>query len=330
MPVTMNVIQAVTAALQAEMRRDDKVIIIGEDVGRLGGVFQATAGLAAEFGPERVIDAPLAELGIVGIAIGAAMAGLHPVAEIQFADFIYPAADQIINEAARIRYRTANGYSCPLVIRAPYGVVPGGGGGLYHSQSVEGFFAGTPGLKIVAPSTPYEVKGLLAAAIRDPDPVLFLEHKATYRAIKGEVPEEDYVLPIGKAAVKRAGHDVTVITYGMMVHLALAAAAQLETESISVEVLDLRTLQPLDLEAIAHATRRTGKVLVAHEDALTGGLGGEIAAFIGEECFFYLDAPVKRLGSPDVPLAPFSHNLENQVVPGEADLAAALRALARF
>jgi len=327
---TMNVIQAITAALHAEMQRDQRVIIIGEDVGRLGGVFQATVGLAQEFGSQRVIDAPLAESSIVGIAIGAATSGLLPVAEIQFADFIYPAVDQIINEAARIRYRTANGYGCPLVIRAPYGVVPGGGGGLYHSQSVESLFVGTPGLKIVAPCTPYDVKGLLIAAIRDPDPILFLEHKATYRGVKGEVPEDDYTLPIGRADVKREGSDVSVITYGLMVHHALVAAARLAEENIFVEVVDLRTLQPLDYPAIAKTVQKTGKVLVAHEANVTGGLGAEVAAFIADECLFYLDAPIKRLASPDVPLAPFHHNLEEQLVPNEDTLVAAIRSLARF
>lgn len=322
------VIQAVRDTLQAEMQRDARVIVMGEDVGRLGGVFHATDGLFEEFGAERVIDTPLAESSIVGIAVGAAMAGLVPVVEIQFADFIHSAIDHIINEAAKIRYRSNNDYHCPLVIRTPYGA--GIAGGLYHSQSIEALFTSTPGLKVVAPSTPADVKGLLTAAIRDPDPVLFLEHKRSYRSVRGEVPAGEYVLPIGKAEVKRFGTDVTIITYGMMVHDALGAAAALAADGISVEVLDLRTLHPLDVEAICASVRKTGKVLIAHEDNLTGGLGGEVAAIIADSCFLYLDAPVKRLASPDIPAMPFNHKVEMHLLPGQAEIAAGLRELAAY
>ncbi|MEE9199454.1 MAG: transketolase C-terminal domain-containing protein, partial [Dehalococcoidia bacterium] len=234
------VLEAVREGMAEEMERDDRVVILGEDVGRMGGAFRATDGFLNRFGDERVIDTPLAETGIVGIAIGMALNGMLPIAEIQFADFIFPAYDQIVNEAAKIRYRSAGVYGCPLVIRTPYGA--GVHGGLYHSQSVEVQFAHIPGLKVVAPSTPYDAKGLLKSSIRDEDPVIFLEHKRTYRLIKGEVPEEDYSIPLGQAEVKREGSDITVLAYGLMLHYALEAAEELEKESVSVEVVDLRTL----------------------------------------------------------------------------------------
>jgi 2-oxoisovalerate dehydrogenase E1 component beta subunit len=324
----MTVIQAINSVLASEMRQNDRIFILGQDVGHLGGVFHATDGLAQEFGSERVIDAPLAESSIIGICVGAAIAGMYPVAEIQFADFIHSAADHIINEAAKVRYRSNNGYGCPLVIRTPYGA--GIAGGLYHSQSIEALFTSTPGLKVVAPSTPYDTKGLLLAALRDMDPVLFLEHKRSYRGVKGEVPDEDYVIPIGLADVKRSGSDVTVITYGMMVHEALQAAETLSVEGYSIEVLDLRTLAPLDIETICASVRKTGKALIAHEDNLTGGLGGEVAAIIADACFLYLDAPIKRLASPDIPMMPFNHQIEMQLLPGHQQLTEALRALASY
>src|SRR5690606_35547535 len=286
MPV-ITYIDAVTQALREEMRRDRRVFVLGEDVGVRGGVFRATNGLIDEFGEDRVLDTPLTESAIVGVSIGSAAYGMRPVAEIQFADFIMPAVNQIISEAARLRYRSNNDWHCPLVIRAPYG--GGVHGALYHSQSVESIFMSVPGLKIVVPSTPYDVKGLLKSAIRDEDPVLFFEHKRCYRLIKGEVPEEDYTIPIGKAEVKREGTDVTVISYGLILHFALKAAEQLEKEVISVHVLDLRTLRPLDKEAILEATANTGKVLIVHEDNKTGGVGGEVSALITEEAFFELD-----------------------------------------
>ena len=251
------------------------------------------------------------------------MAGLRPIAEIQFADFIHPAVDQIINEAAKIRYRSNNGYECPIVIRVPYGA--GIGGGLYHSQSVEALFFGTPGLKIVAPCTPYDLKGLLIAAIADPDPVVFLEHKRSYRSIKGSVPTANHPIPIGTADIKRQGSHATVITYGMMVHDALAVAERLALEGMSVEVLDLRTLQPMDEAAIIQSVRKTGRVLIAHEDNLTGGIGGEIAAIVADQCFLYLDAPVKRLAAPDIPAMPYSQSAEAELLPGERQLEIALR-----
>src|SRR3954470_11399843 len=304
----MSYIDAITLAMKEEMERDDRVFVLGEDVGRKGGVFKATQGLYDQFGEYRVLDTPLTESAIAGVGIGAAMYGLRPIAEMQFADFIMPAVNQIISEAAKIRYRSNNDWNCPIVIRAPYG--GGVHGALYHSQSVEALFANQPGLKIVMPSTPYDAKGLLKAAIRDDDPVLFFEHKRAYRLIKGEVPTDDYVLPIGKADVKREGEDITVITYGLCVHFALQAAERLEKDGISTHILDLRTLYPLDKEAIVEAARKTGKVLVVHEDNKEGGIGGEISAIIAEECLYELDAPIKRLGAPDVPAGPFNGVME--------------------
>lgn len=327
MPV-ISYIDAVTQALMEEMRRDSCVFVLGEDVGVRGGVFRATVGLYEEFGPDRVLDTPLTESAIVGVGIGAAAYGMRPVAEIQFADFILPAFNQIVSEAARIRYRSNGDWNVPMVIRAPYG--GGVHGALYHSQSVEKLFTGVPGLKIVMPSTPYDVKGLLKAAIRDEDPVLFFEHKRCYRLIKGEVPVEDYTLPIGKADVKREGSDVTVITYGLMVHYALQAAEKLEKEGISTHVLDLRTLIPLDKEAVLEAVKKTGKVLIVHEDNKTGGFGGEVAAVISEEAFLELDAPVQRLCGPDVPAMPYSPPLEKEFMLNPDKIADAIRELAEF
>ncbi|MGA8941770.1 MAG: alpha-ketoacid dehydrogenase subunit beta [Thermoactinomyces sp.] len=327
MPV-ISYIDAVTQALMEEMRRDPSVFVLGEDVGVRGGVFRATVGLYEEFGSDRVLDTPLTESAIVGVGIGAAAYGMRPVAEIQFADFIMPAFNQIVSEAARIRYRSNGDWNVPMVIRAPYG--GGVHGALYHSQSVEKLFTGVPGLKIVMPSTPYDVKGLLKAAIRDDDPVLFFEHKRCYRLIKGDVPVEDYTLPIGKADVKREGSDVTVITYGLMVHYALQAAEQLEKEGISTHVLDLRTLIPLDKEAVLEAVKKTGKVLIVHEDNKTGGFGGEVAAVISEEAFFELDAPIQRLCGPDVPAMPYSPPLEREFMLNPDKIADAIRELAEF
>lgn len=327
MPV-ISYIDAVTQALKEEMKRDPRVFVLGEDVGVRGGVFRATVGLIEEFGEDRVLDTPLTESAIAGVAIGAAAYGMRPVAEMQFADFIMPAVNQIVSEAAKIRYRSNGTWSCPLVIRAPYG--GGVHGALYHSQSVEKIFTGVPGLKIVMPSTPYDVKGLLKSAIRDEDPVLFFEHKRCYRLIKGEVPVEDYTVPIGKAEVKREGTDVTVISYGLTLHFALQAAEQLAKEGISVHVLDLRTLIPLDKEAVLEAVAKTGKVLIVHEDNLTGGFGGEVAAVIAEEAFFELDAPVKRLCGPDVPAMPYSPPLEKEFMLSPEKIGNAIRELAEF
>src|SRR4051794_33161477 len=323
-------IEAVNEALVEEMERDPGVIVLGEDVGVHGGVFRATDGLLARFGAERVIDTPLAELGIAGIAIGAALNGLRPVAEIQFADYIHPAYDQIVNEAAKIRYRSNGMYSCPLVVRAPFGA--GVHGGLYHSQSVEALFFHVPGLKIVVPSTPADCKGLLKSAIRDPDPVLFFEHKKSYRRIRGEVPDGDVTLPLGQADVKRAGTDVTVVTYGVGVHLALEAAERVQSDpggGISVEVIDLRTLTPLDREAIAESVRKTNKVLIVHEDNKTGGIGAEIAAIIAEDHFEQLDGPILRVAAADTHI-PYAPSLEEAVIPNVDDVVVALRRLAAY
>lgn len=327
MPV-ISYIDAVTEAIREEMGRDPRVFVLGEDVGIRGGVFRATNGLLELYGEDRVLDTPLTESAIVGVAIGAAAYGLRPIAEMQFADFIMPAVNQIVSEAAKMRYRSNGDWHCPMVIRAPYG----GGihGALYHSQSVEALFTGVPGLKIVAPSTPYDVKGLLLSAIRDEDPVLFFEHKKLYRLIKDEVPTDEYTVSIGKADIKREGTDVTVITYGLMVHYTLDAAKKLANEGIDVHVLDLRTLIPLDKEAVITATRKTGKVLIVHEDNKTSGFGAEIAAVIAEEAFFDLDAPVSRLCSPDVPAMPYNSLLEKAYMLNPDKIAAAIRELAEL
>ncbi len=327
MPV-ISYIEAVKQALDEEMAHNDKVFILGEDVGMKGGVFKATEGLYEKYGKERVIDTPLAESGIVGVGIGAAMYGMRPIAEIQFADFIMPAVNQIVSEAAKIRYRSNNDWHCPITIRAPYG--GGVNGGLYHSQSVEALFANVPGLKIVMPSTPYDVKGLLKSAIRDDDPVLFFEHKRAYRLIKEEVPEQEYTIPIGKADVKREGEDVTVITYGLAVHFALQAADKLQEEGISVHVLDLRTVYPLDKEAIIEAASKTGKILLVTEANKEGSIISEVSAIIAEYCLFDLDAPVQRLAGPDVPAMPYAAPLEKHFMINSDKIEQALRDLAYF
>ncbi|TDL91829.1 alpha-ketoacid dehydrogenase subunit beta [Vibrio vulnificus] len=321
-------IDAVIMAMREEMERDSRVFVLGEDVGVKGGVFKATSGLYEQFGEQRVIDTPLAESAIAGVGIGAAMYGMRPIAEMQFADFIMPAINQIISEAAKIRYRSNNDWQCPIVIRAPYG--GGVHGALYHSQSVEAIFANQPGLKIVMPSTPYDVKGLLKAAIRDDDPVLFFEHKRAYRLIKEEVPNDDYVLPIGKADVKREGEDVTVITYGLCVHFALQAAERLASDGISVHILDLRTVYPLDQEAIMEAASKTGKVLLITEDNKEGSIISEVSAIIAENCLFDLDAPIMRLAGPDVPAMPYSPSLEKSFMVNPEKVEKALRDLAAY
>ncbi len=322
-------IEAIREGMAEEMRRDEGVILMGEDVGAGGGVFGATQGLHAEFGDLRVIDTPLSESSIVGVAIGAAFNDMRPIAEMQFADFIFPAMNQIVSEAARIRYRSNGDFSCPIVVRAPYG--GGVHGALYHSQSVEAMFHHVPGLKIVAPATPYDAKGLLKAAIRDPDPVMFFEHKRTYRLVKGEVPEGDYALPIGQAEVKRAGSDLTVISYGLVLHTVLEAAEALaEEEGIDVEVVDLRTIKPLDKETILASVRKTSKALVVHEDNLTGGVGAEVVALIAEEAFDALDGPVRRLCGPDVPAMGFAGTLEHAYLPDVGRVRQAIAELAAY
>jgi 2-oxoisovalerate dehydrogenase E1 component beta subunit len=327
MPI-ISYIEAVTMAMREEMERDSRVFVLGEDVGPKGGVFKATQGLYEQFGEERVLDTPLSESAIVGVGIGAAMYGMRPIAEIQFADFILPAVNQIISEAAKIRYRSNNGWNCPLVIRAPYG--GGVHGALYHSQSMEAVFANQPGLKIVMPSTPYDVKGLLKAAVRDEDPVLFFEHKRAYRMIKGEVPVDDYVLPIGKADIKREGDDVTVITYGLCVHFALQAAERLAKDGIETYLLDLRTVYPLDQEAIIEAAKKTGKVLLVTEDTKEGSVMSEVSAIIAENCLFELDAPIMRLAGPDIPAMPYAPTMEKFFMVNPEKVEKAIRELAEF
>ncbi|MGH7611720.1 MAG: alpha-ketoacid dehydrogenase subunit beta [Candidatus Dormibacteria bacterium] len=323
-------VEAVRTALVDEMRRDDRVIVMGEDVGAKGGVFGATAGLFQEFGAERVIDSPLAEASIVGVAIGCAMAGLRPVAEIQFLDFIPPALDQIISEAAKIRYRSNGDWSCPMVVRAPCGGGVHVHGALYHSQMLEAIFAHVPGLKVVLPSTPYDAKGLLTAALRDPDPVCFFEHKGLYRSLRQEVPEEEYLVPIGKGQVVRQGRDISCFTYGATVHEAVTAAERLAGDGVEVEVVDLRTVRPLDRELILESAKRTGKVLVAQEANLAVGVGAEVAALVAEHCFEALDGPVLRLGGPEIPAIPFAEPLAEVYCLGPDKIESKLRELAAY
>ncbi|MGW8957842.1 alpha-ketoacid dehydrogenase subunit beta [Paenibacillus sp. NPDC055715] len=325
----MEYIDAIRLAMKEEMEQDETVFVLGEDVGVKGGVFTTTKGLMDQFGEQRVMDTPLAESAIAGVAIGAAMYGMKPIAEMQYSDFMLPATNQIISEAAKIRYRSNNDWNCPIVIRAPIG----GGifGGLYHSQCPESIFFGTPGLKIVAPFTPYDAKGLLKAAIRDPDPVLFFENKKSYKLIKGEVPDDDYIVPIGKANLLREGDDITVIGYSQPLHFVMQAAEELEKEEgITAHVVDLRTLQPLDRQAIIEAARHTGKVLIIHEDNKTGGIGAEVSAIINEECLFELDAPIERLCAPDVPAMPISPPMEKFYMLNKDKVKEAMRRLAMY
>jgi 2-oxoisovalerate dehydrogenase E1 component beta subunit len=324
----MTMIEAIRSAMDEELERDPDAFIIGEDVGPRGGVFRATQGLYDKYGPNRVIDSPLAELTIAGVGIGAALYGMHPICEIQFADFIYPAINQIVNEAAKMCYRSNGQFTVPLVIRAPYG--GGIGGGLYHSQSLEAFFTHVPGLKVIIPSTPADAKGLLKSAVRDPNPVLFFEPKKGYRLIKGEVPESDYTIPLGPAQVTREGSDLSVFAYGMMAYYTLQAAEQLAGEGIDAEVVDLRTLYPVDRESILASVRKTGKALIVYEDNLTGGYGAEVAAIIAEHAFTELDAPVRRLAGPDIPAMPFSHPLQEWFMLNTEKIATAMRDLATY
>jgi len=325
----MEYIDAIRLAMKEEMERDESVFVLGEDVGVKGGVFTTTKGLMEQFGEMRVMDTPLSESAIAGVAIGAAMYGMKPIAEMQYSDFMLPATNQIISEAAKIRYRSNNDWSCPVVIRAPIG----GGifGGLYHSQCPESIFVGTPGLKIVAPFSAYDAKGLLKAAVRDPDPVLFFENKKCYKLIKGEVPDDDYVVPIGKANLLREGADITVIGYSQPLHFVMQAAEELEKEEgITAHVLDLRTLQPLDQQAIIDAARQTGKVLIVHEDNKTGGVGAEVAAIIAEHCLYDLDAPIMRLCGPDVPAMPISPPMEKFFMLNKDKVKESMRQLALY
>jgi 2-oxoisovalerate dehydrogenase E1 component beta subunit len=322
---TLSFADAITSTLKEVMREDERVIVLGEDVEH-GGVFRLTEGLHEEFGG-RVIDTPLAESTIIGVSIGAACNGFLPVPEIQFADFIFPAMNQIICEAAKLRYRSRGEWGCPITIRAPYG----GGiqGGLYHSQSVEAFFGNVPGLKVVVPSTPADAAGLLRAAIYDPDPVLYFEHKAMYRLVKGEV-NGSAAERIGRAAVRREGSDLTIFAYGLMVHHALTAAEELAGEGIECCVVDLRTLVPLDRQTVVEEAKKTGKILVVYEANLTGGFGAEVAAVIAQEAFEYLDGPVMRLAGPDVPAMPYAKPLEDWFMVSPQKIAEAARLLARY
>jgi 2-oxoisovalerate dehydrogenase E1 component beta subunit len=324
----MTMIESVRTTLQQEMRRDENIVVLGEDVGKKGGVFLATDGLYDEFGGDRVLDTPLSESMIVGVSIGAAIAGLRPVPEIQFADFIFPAFNQILSEAARMRFRSNGAFSCPMTLRAPYG--GGVHGALYHSQSVEAFFAHIPGLKIVIPSTPYDVRGLLRTSIRDNDPVLFFEHKKMYRSVRGDVPDGDYTIPIGKAAITREGTDVTLIAYGLMASYSLEAAELLAADGVSAEVVDVRTLRPLDGETLLGSVRKTGKAVVVYEDNRFGGYGAEIAAILAEEAFESLDGPIVRVTGPDVPGVPYNHVLEDWFMPNPERIAEAARRLAAY
>ncbi len=324
----MTMVDAIRLAMEEELARDPNVFVVGEDVGKRGGVFRATVGLYDKFGGDRVIDSPLAELSIVGVGIGAALYGMRPICEIQFGDFIYPAMNQIVSEAAKMCYRSNGEWTVPMVIRAPYG--GGIGGGLYHSQSIEAFFTHVPGLKVVVPATAYDAKGLLKAAVRDPNPVIFLEPKKGYRLIKGEVPDDDYTVPIGPAYVTKTGKDISVYAYGMMHFYTMQAAEELAKEGIDVEVVDLRTLYPLDRETVLNSVKKTGKALIVHEDNLTGGYGGEIAATIADGAFQFLDAPIKRLAGPDVPGVPFSHPLQEWFMPNTEKISQSIRDLARY
>jgi len=321
----LTLVQAVRDGLETEMHRDDDVLVMGEDVGKNGGVFRATEGLYDEFGDRRVIDTPLAESGIIGTAIGMAAYGLRPVPEIQFLGFIYPGFDQIVSHAARIRTRSRGRFTCPMTIRAPYG------GGIrapeHHSESSEAFFVHQPGLKVVIPSTPYDTKGLLTSAIRDPDPVVFLEPKLIYRAFRGEVPEESYEVPIGEAAVRREGSDISVFTWGAMTRPTMEAAEDLEGE-IDVEVVDLRTVSPLDRDTIVESFKRTGRAAVVHEAPKTGGLGAEITSIIQEEAMLYQEAPVERITGFDTPFPLYA--LEDYYLPEPARIKTGIRDAVEF
>ena len=324
MPV-LTYLEAIRQGIWEEMERDPSVFLLGEDIGILGGAFKVTAGMLEKFGAERVIDTPISESAIVGAAIGAALMGMRPVAEMQFMDFIACGFDQIVNMAAKMHYRW--GPAVPIVIRGPSGA--GVHGGPYHSQSNEMWFVHTPGLKVVMPATAYDAKGLIKSAIRDDNPVIFYEHKFLYRRIKEEVPEGDYVVPLGKAAVRREGNDVAIITYGAMVWTALEAAEQLEKDGISLEVVDLRTLLPYDEEAVLGSVRKCNKVILLHEDTRTGGMAGELAALIGERAFEFLDGPIVRITAPDTPV-PYSPPLEEYYLPNARKVIEAARKLAKY
>jgi len=325
----LNILEAIRRAMDEELAADERVMILGEDVGRKGGVFGATDGLWAKYGDKRVLDTPLSEGLIAGAAMGAALYGLRPIAEMQFADFVYPGFNQIVSEIARMRFRSNGAFGVPMVIRMPYG--GGVHGALYHSQSNESYFTATVGLKVVAPGTPADAYGLLKSAVRDPDPVLFFEHKKTYRLFKGEVPDDgDGLVPIGPAAVARAGSDLSIFSYGYMRYCALEAAETLAHEGVEAEVVDLRTLRPLDTETVLASVERTGRALVVHEANQFGGFGGEVAAIIAEQGFEHLDAPVTRLAGPEVPAVPYHHDLEEWFMVNPESIVEAARTLAAY
>lgn len=325
---TISFIDAINEALHQEMERDDRVCILGEDLGMGGGVFKATAGLYQKFGEERVLDSPLAEGIIIGAAIGASLVGFRPVPEIQFADFIGDAVDPILQQAAKLRYRSAGGFSCPITIRVCWG--GGTGGGLYHSQENTVWFAHEPGIRVIAPSTPYDAKGMLIAAIRDENPVIFFEHKKLYRTAKGEVPEDLYTVPLDKASVRRPGRDMTVLTYGYMTSLVMQAAEEMSKRGVEAEVVDLRSLAPLDHQTIVESARRTSRCLVVHEDTKTLGIGAELVAILNEEAFDDLDAPVMRVTGPDIPPVPFSPPLEKFFMVNQEKILAGMEKLAAY
>ncbi len=320
----MNMVQAINDALRLAMRKDDKIVLLGEDVGKVGGVFRVTAGLFDEFGDDRVVDTPLSEGGIIGAAAGMALYGMLPIPEIQFSDFIFPAYDQIVSEVAKYRYRSGGEYPCKMVIRTPVG----GGirGGHYHSQHPESLFIHVAGLKVVCPTNPYDAKGLLLASIRDPDPVLFFEPKRIYRAAKGEVPEGDYTVPLEKAAIAREGSDVTVVTYGAMLYEALDAAQKASEAGVDSEVIDLRTLWPVDIATIVQSVEKTGRLVVVHEAPRTGGLAGELITLVCEKAFYHLQAPPVRVTGFDTP---FPYTLEAEYLPLSHRIVPALLKLAR-
>lgn len=321
-------IEAITQALDEEMARDERVFLLGEDIGLYGGVFKATKGLMDKYGAERVIDTPISEVYIAGGSVGAAMVGMRPVPEIQFADFITPSMDQIIQQMAKMRYRTGGEWTCPMTMRVCCGADIGGG--LYHSQTNEQWFVSQPGLIVVMPATPYDAKGLLKSAIRGDDPVIYFEHKRLYRWIKEEIPEDDFTVPIGKAAVRKQGKDITIVSYGLMYHRALEAANALEKEGISAELIDMRTLLPWDRETIFESVKKTSRVVLVSESSKTGGVMGEIGASIAEEVFDYLDAPVTRVCGIDVPAVPFAPPMEHFFLPNADKISRAVKKVLEY
>jgi 2-oxoisovalerate dehydrogenase E1 component beta subunit len=321
-------IEAITQALDEEMARDERVFLLGEDIGLYGGVFKATKGLLDKYGTERVIDTPISEVYIAGGSVGAAMVGLRPVPEIQFADFITPSMDQIIQQMAKMRYRTGGQWTCPMTMRVCCGADIGGG--MYHSQTNEQWFVSQPGLIVVMPATPYDAKGLLKSAIRGDDPVIYFEHKRLYRWIKEEIPEDDFTVPIGKAAIRKEGKDITVVSYGLMYHRSLEAVNALEKEGISAELIDMRTLLPWDRETIFESVKKTSRVVLVSESSKTGGVMGEVGASIAEEVFDYLDAPVTRVCGIDVPAVPFAPPMEHFFLPNADKITRAVKKVLEY